>query len=79
VGTERTVDAAVDLSLAKWQALDALRSDWCFTPPLFSPPQQGEPVYEVAVRCGTASQQAIIPAGQLPPRLERLVEQVQER
>jgi hypothetical protein len=79
VDTEEVIYQSTDLSQNEWQPLDELRFDWCFTMPLFRQPQPDELVYEVAVRCGADSRQAIIPADQLPPRLERLIEQVTEQ
>lgn len=75
-GAGSTSVTQVQLGEAQWQRLDALRVTWCHAPPLFSRIESGEPVYDIAVRCGIPVRRVRLPREELPAALAALIEAV---
>jgi hypothetical protein len=64
----------VDLPEAQWQAINTLRVQWCQGPPRMDDINEGEPIYEVVLDCGSLNRKRfIVPVDELPPQLETLI------
>lgn len=73
--TESGVVTDMRLEPFIWQPLRTLHQDWCFLPPSFSSVPEGEPFYEVGLRCTTA-QRFVVPPDELPLSLRNLIRTV---
>jgi hypothetical protein len=72
-GLRQGVVESVRLTPAQWQPVEDIWRNWCFTPPNFGSVTADEPVYEVGLRC-TPTRVFLVPANELPPALEELIE-----
>jgi hypothetical protein len=72
-GLQQGVVERVRLTPAQWQPVEDIWRTWCFTPPAFGAVAADEPVYEVGLRC-TPTRVFLVPANDLPPALEELIE-----
>lgn len=65
--------ARVQLAPEDWQRLQRLRIDWCLGAPTFAAAAD-ETLYDLALSCELSSKRLSIPASELPPALQRLIE-----
>ena len=66
------------LTAAEWAQMDAQREAWCADFPMFEPIPEGEPYYDVAIRCGRVidydTEQFLVPLDALPEAFVMLIE-----
>ncbi|NOK58819.1 MAG: hypothetical protein GFH27_549301n153 [Chloroflexi bacterium AL-W] len=66
------------LTAAEWAQMEAQREAWCADFPVFDPIPEGEPYYDVALRCGKPSdfdtERFLVPLDALPEAFVMLIE-----
>ena len=66
------------LTVGEWAQMDAQREAWCADFPVFEPIPEGEPYYDVAIRCGRVidydTEQFLVPLDALPEAFVMLIE-----
>jgi hypothetical protein len=72
-----TRSSLLQLVSADWQAIEALRLDWCRTTPTFANVRDDQPHYSVSVRCvDTRMILKDIPTAQAPSAVVQLLEHI---
>jgi hypothetical protein len=65
------------LSEAEWNAIEAIRAQWCRNTPTFRSLRADEAVYAIDLSCGPGFAKHVeVPGDQLPPELTVLIERV---
>jgi hypothetical protein len=77
-GVFTNAEMPLSATLTEWQAIDALRRQWCQARPQYPPANTGTLVYNVGWLCpgGVFANQIQIPISMAPPELTALIERL---